>query len=542
MSVPDELLKAYYAQIFPCDDIASWLSHGDSSLFYKRELSYNKKDNVIRYLSYRDGPTFRASLVSKCPDKIDIGPIMSHPPCERSSVEPGCFVDHQREFIMDIDLTDYNDIRGCCKGAAICERCWPLANFAVTVLDRALREDFGFTDILWAFSGRRGVHCWVCDESARKMSNDHRKALVDYLEVIKGSKVHLPPVLPPCLQRADEQVDNFFADHVLPVMDVLNNPPAREKLLSFIPDEELRASLLGAWTAEEEVTTSAQKWEQLCAECASPSRSRQKWTLDRAIRDIRWYCCYPRLDANVSMIMKHLLKSPFCVHPGTGLVSIPLSARHINDFKPWLATAGPVLTSSSTESAGSLMAKLAKQQAAAPAVTTEAAQPQAPRRVPGVDLPWFECPPSIWDVCTLTVQQGNLPPDVAFEQTPLRDHIRYFRALIARFQHNSGFHPAPPFDNLGEFDEAPYLLLHPDQQPRETVTVGGPALPIRHPEEEEAATVQAATSTWYSKEDEDEEDEEDEDGDGRRPRRTSDDIEELELARPRPHKVKKEQA
>ena len=43
------------------------------------------------------------------------------------------FMPVERELVFDIDLTDYDDVRTCGKGAHICNKCWPLMAIAIKV-------------------------------------------------------------------------------------------------------------------------------------------------------------------------------------------------------------------------------------------------------------------------------------------------------------------------------------------------------------------------------------------------------------------------
>lgn len=58
---------------------------------------------------------------------------------------------------------------------------------ACHVLYRAMYEDFGFRHMMFVFSGRRGLHLWVCDRKARQLEEYNRKSIMNYLYLVTGN-------------------------------------------------------------------------------------------------------------------------------------------------------------------------------------------------------------------------------------------------------------------------------------------------------------------------------------------------------------------
>ena len=52
---------------------------------------------------------------------------------------------------------------------------------AATVLKNLLTKEFGFKHILFVYSGRRGIHIWVCDRRARVLTDSQRSNIVNYV-------------------------------------------------------------------------------------------------------------------------------------------------------------------------------------------------------------------------------------------------------------------------------------------------------------------------------------------------------------------------
>ncbi|XP_044733755.1 uncharacterized protein LOC123296358 [Chrysoperla carnea] len=112
--------------------------NNDSRLSF-REFSFTLQDDVyIRYNSFENKNNLYEKLTSQVPIKFDIGAEYDKRPIKLKShaMKPV-----QKELVFDIDVTDYDPVRNCCKETDICDECWYFIVVACQILQTALQAD-----------------------------------------------------------------------------------------------------------------------------------------------------------------------------------------------------------------------------------------------------------------------------------------------------------------------------------------------------------------------------------------------------------------
>lgn len=335
-------MRAFYQRLFPFRQLFQWLNHSPtpSPAFAHREFAFTlPNDAYLRYQSFPTADLLRKQCIQMLPSRFEIGPMYSTDPRNRKTLRNAtAFRPLMKELVFDIDMTDYDDIRTCCTGASICHKCWAFITMAIKTIDVALRDDFGFQHILWVYSGRRGAHAWVCDKRAREMDDQKRRSIAGYLELLKGGdqggkRVNARRPLHPHLERSLAILKEHFQTSILAEQDPWASEGKAVQLLNLLPDPTLKAALQKKWDSSPS-RPSALKWADIDALAKSGALSKTPRDLLEAKQDIILEYTYPRLDAEVSKKLNHLLKSPFVVHPGTGRVCVPIDTRRVEDFDP----------------------------------------------------------------------------------------------------------------------------------------------------------------------------------------------------------------
>ncbi|NWR81389.1 PRI1 primase, partial [Centropus unirufus] len=239
-------------------------------------------------------------------------------------------------------------------------------------------EDLGVRHRLWVYSGRRGVHCWVCDDAVRKWSPALRAAAVEYLSLVKvGARGAGHPCPSPLVDATQPpgwvgagRVCMGWAMSVMSTTSLDRRAQHREALQGEFPkkrDSLQRWELLKGRMERTRVSERGVGTGRGSTCCAHPSLTHPcpqqqagKGAPCYGDWEIMLQFCFPRLDINVSKGLGHLLKSPFSVHPKTGgagtwphgeppkglgtppsfpslsgRVSVPLDLQHLERFDPF---------------------------------------------------------------------------------------------------------------------------------------------------------------------------------------------------------------
>lgn len=327
------LRRAYFGgPLFPARQVWNFFeAHAAPLPANQREFAFEFKGGQLsRYRCYRNAEEFVADLVRCAPAAIHVGAIYSLPPRQR---ELGHFLALRKEFVIDIDVSDYDDVRCCaCVGSkCMCSKCWGFIVAAIAQMEYLLRQCCGYNQLFWFFSGRRGVHCWISDEAAMRLSNEERKALSRFLSPwTRDGEGRFQPCSgylssPAYIPLFNLGLDGFI-QHVMIQNRLFDDPQARQQLA-----ERFIQPVAGREAAEAFLRqpVNSNSGELIALLMASVGEEKMMSVL----RLLIFVFTYPRIDRGVSASRNHLLKLPYGTHAINGCICVPLEVESITAFR-----------------------------------------------------------------------------------------------------------------------------------------------------------------------------------------------------------------
>ena len=303
-SVPEQLLVQYYSELFPREYVHNWLDPRNLKTnknipIYREVAKVHQDERFQRHLNLDKLQDWNR-IISLAPREIHIGALHYY---SLGSLVGNMNPAVMREFILDIDINDYSDLRFCsCIGSDLCKACWGFLVFAVKIVSHIITRSLGTSEFQWFFSGRRGVHCWIKSPDIVRFSSRNRVYLANFFS--KPAKY-------------EGYVYGTLLDEIRPF---LLGYLSKNDIFSIEKSRKILANGLGVWIPYN--GNSLQFYMDFKKHLTSNYDQVQAKKLERkAIYNLLW----PRIDYNVSSSVQHLIRCPFSVHPKTGNLVFPFS-------------------------------------------------------------------------------------------------------------------------------------------------------------------------------------------------------------------------
>ncbi len=311
--IQKQILWEYYRNQFSLDPLLSVITTND---FDRREFAVMQvKKLFIRNLSFQSATDLLKFLRERPYLHVYVGAVYDRPPSQENPINRINWV--KRELVFDIDLTDFDLVRknecGCQLDKA-CHQCWEgHIKPSIFFIEDTLREDFGFKNIKWLYSGRRGVHAWILDDGTDVLTSDQRAAIASYLSLIKSENIASIKELP---RRLWERVLTWVVKQYL--LSV-----SSEDLISLGFSLEHVQIILDTFRG-------GNISEQRIGRLLTLSRLGEKKIMEEIL-----FRRLPRIDHKVTIDISRVLRMPGSIHGATGKPTLILDISRIDDFDPF---------------------------------------------------------------------------------------------------------------------------------------------------------------------------------------------------------------
>lgn len=177
----DDLYR-YYSKIFDWDRFFNFVTCSSRYAISRRAFWFLSCEEIpSKRLMFPTREAVYMYVMRELPLTIHLGCVW---PIElqHGDQEAKQFV--ERELILDIDMNDYADARSsickCGSSRKCCDACWKvfIQRTAVPFLKHMLCTVWGFQEVYFVFSGRRGLHVYVQDARAMRMTQEQRNHIV----------------------------------------------------------------------------------------------------------------------------------------------------------------------------------------------------------------------------------------------------------------------------------------------------------------------------------------------------------------------------
>lgn len=320
-------LENYYKLLFPHKMLINFYTFCNQENFAHRKFVFNYNTAYVYNLFFANETQFKIETVARAPLQIMVGAQMED--CI-DAFRPSGFV-KTRELIFDIDATDYSDVRECCAyEKKCCPKCWEYIKIVYTLVDSELRETFNFKHILWVYSGRRGVHCYVFDKSALD-----QRDIISSLELTQkiNDSYELKNDIDfksGYIKKALKLFNTHFMRVCVREQKIFATNRGIDMLINSSPIVGVRSELsikLTPYKNNNQYTS-----EQIYEEYESFLKTKGGQHLNQSKIFLMLKIFSPRFDSNVTTDDAHLLKCPFSVNSNTFNIVTPFDITQ--NFNP----------------------------------------------------------------------------------------------------------------------------------------------------------------------------------------------------------------